>query len=123
LAKPGSFVFGAMYPGSGRAAERDRRGRIGMEHPKSLDRNRISHHRADEPVPPVFAVAESVAVLDSRFPSGDVTGPFADLIIRPDVLAENLASPTIVVAGDPEDGKSRIAQLGERGEGAKAPPR
>src|SRR5438874_13473607 len=94
-----------------------------MKHSESLDRNRIPHHRFNEPIPSVFPFAQSVAVLDSRSPSGDVAGPLSDLIIRADVFAENLAAPAVVIAGDPEDGKPRIVKLRERGKGAKASPR
>src|SRR5215210_3260961 len=44
-------------------------------------------------------------------PAGDVTSPGTDVIIDADILAKNLASPAVVVSGQPENLHSTVAQV------------
>src|SRR4051812_35835604 len=91
-----------------------------MEQAERFDCELISHDRSNHPVAAVFLVPQSVAVLDPGIPPGDCAFPRPDDIGDTNILSEDLASPTIVIAGDPEYFNAGVSQLCEGGERAEA---
>ena len=93
---------------------------VGMNEAKGFYRQPIAHDGPNHTVATVFAIAQPVAVLDSHLPSGDRSFPRPDDVVHPDVFAEDLSSPAIVISRDPQDLDSGVSELGERGESAEA---
>ena len=62
-------------------------------------------------------------VLDSHLPSGNRSFPRPHDVVDSHIVAQDLTAPAIVVAGDPQDLHSRVFQVGQRGERAKAASR
>ena len=87
---------------------------------KCLDCERMPHDRPYHPVTAIFAVPQSIAVLDARIPAGNRALPRRDNVRYADVLAKDLAAPAVVVSRDPQNLHSRIAELGQRRKRAKA---
>ena len=61
--------------------------------------------------------------MNVRAPSGERSFPRAYVVVDADVLAQHLAAPAVVVARDPQHLDAAVAQIRERGDGAKATPR
>ena len=55
-------------------------------------------------------------MLDERVPSTRDAAPGPDVIVQTQVLAEHLAAPTVVIAGDPQHRNARLADAGELAE-------
>src|SRR5687768_18565725 len=64
----------------------------------------MPNHRPQPAILPVLDLAQAVAVLDTRPPSGEVSCPLADLVVDADVPAQHLAAPTVVITRNPQHG-------------------
>src|SRR5687768_53046 len=90
-----------------------------MQPPESADRRRVTQHTPPSAVAPVFDLAQPVAMLDVRAPSGERTGPRAEAILDADLAPEYLAAPAVVIPGDHHDSNAGFAQVGQCCEDAK----
>ena len=90
-----------------------------MQETERLDRERMSHDRANHPVAAILAVTQPIAVLDAHVPAGYRAFPRSDEIVDADILPQHLTTPTIVIARDPEDIHARFLDFGECGERAE----
>ena len=91
-----------------------------MQRSESPDRKPVAHDRAHHPVSAVFLLAQTVAVFYPGVPPGEISAPRSDVILDSDVVSKDLITPAIVISGNPENRKVRVAQIRERGECAKA---
>ena len=71
----------------------------------------------------ILLVPQSVAMLDARLPAGDASLPGTHVVREPEVLAQDLTSPAVVIPRDPEHVHSGVAQVGQRDRGADSAPR
>jgi hypothetical protein len=74
----------------------------------------MTKHRAKAPIPAVLDVPQAIPVLDQRVPTGDLAAPGPDVVIHADVAAKHIATPAIVIAGDPKHRDSRLDEIRER---------
>ena len=51
-------------------------------------------------IPPILDRTQPVAVLDVRLPTGEVAEPRPELVVDAGVMAQNVAAPAVVIAGD-----------------------
>ncbi len=58
-------------------------------------------------------------MLDVRAPAGDVLDERTEPVVDAHVLAEHVAPPTVMVAGDHQDLYARVDHVAERGHGPK----
>src|SRR5579863_4210534 len=120
LAESGTTVAGPHVRAAGLRAPRGEPARhIRREPPKRADGERVAKHRPQRAVAPVLGRAQAIAVLDSRAPSGDLAVPGADVVRDADVIPEYRTAPAVVVAGDPEDLRTGLAQRREGRQHAK----
>jgi hypothetical protein len=94
-----------------------------MEKSKGTNRPRVSDDSTQHTVAPILSGSQSVAVLDACAPPSDFPFPLANVIVDADVLAQYVAAPTIVVAGNHQHVCARFLEVGECGENAEARPR
>src|SRR5687768_18503138 len=66
LAQAASFISRAIGAARAGASVGQPARPIRMERPKRANRSAIAHHRANEPIAPIFLFTQAVAVLDSR---------------------------------------------------------
>src|SRR5688500_8519813 len=109
-----------MLPARVSAALRQARRPIGMQRTERADRPRMSHHGPAPPVRALLLAAQPGAVLDAPPPARELAGPRSNMVVHADVLAKNLATPAVMIACEPEDLHSTVAQLRERCESAEA---
>lgn len=114
------LVSRAVRPARVRAVHRERGREIRMQPAKECDRDTVAQHRPNEAIPSIFARSQAIAVLDSRWPSGECAFPRADSIIDADVVTQNVATPAIVITGDHQDRRTRLVQIRERGKNPEA---
>lgn len=91
-----------------------------MQSSESSDRKAVAHDRPHHPVSAVFLLAQTVAVFYPGVPPGEISAPRSDVILDSDVVSKDLVTPAIVISGNPENRKPRVAQIRESGERAKA---
>src|SRR5215467_5340842 len=123
IAEPPSAIAGSVRPACVRAAGGERSGEIRVQPSKRANGEAVAQHVTKRAIAPVFARPEPVPMFDASMPAGDVARPWAEPIVHADVVSENLATPTIVIASDHEDGNAGLGQISERRERAKAAPR
>ena len=119
--KTSAFIARAVAPARIRAAMREAACPIRMQHSEGADCERMPHDGTNQAVAAIFAISQPVAVLYADLPPGDNPFPCADYIVDADIFTKDLASPTIMVASDPQNVDSCILEVGERGERTKAP--
>ncbi len=90
-----------------------------MQPAKRSNRETVAQHVAEQAISLVFARPEPVAMLDARAPAGDVANPWAEPVVDANVLAQHVAAPTVMVAGDHRDGNAGVDDVRERGERSK----
>ena len=91
-----------------------------MQRPEGFYGETIPHDGTDHSISAIFFLSQPIAMVNPGIPSGDVAAPRSDVILDTDILAKNVVSPAIVVAGDEKDWQSRLAQFGKRCKSAKA---
>ena len=79
--------------------------------------------RTQTPVRGILALAQAIPVLKHRVPVGEKPAPRPHVVLHPDVVAQDLTAPAVVVARNPEDRDSLIDQAGELAQHADARPR
>src|SRR5690349_17231034 len=90
---------------------------------KGPDRRGMAHHGAKATILSILDVTQPIAVLDDGLPTREVAHPRADVIVHPNVAAEHVTTPAVVVARHPENGDVSIDHVRERGENSKRRPR
>lgn len=104
------------------ASLRERARPVGMKGAECGDRETVSHDGSDCPVPAIFLVPQTVAVIDASVPSGQTAAPRPDVILDSDIRPQNLTAPAIVITGYIENGHAAFAEIRQRGQGAEAAP-
>src|SRR4051812_16172882 len=94
-----------------------------MQPAKGANRERVPQDDAERAISPIPRGAQSVAVLDVRLPAGDVGHPRTELVVDADIVAEHVATPTVMIAGDHRNGNTCIDDVREGRNGAKPLPR
>src|SRR5690606_3326076 len=84
------------------------------------DSQRIPQHGAEAPVACVLGAAQSVSMGDPCLPAGGLPAPFAKLVLDRQLGAEHFASPTVMVAGQPEYRQPPLAQTRQQCQDAEA---
>jgi hypothetical protein len=119
-AKTSAFIARAVLATCVGAAVGEPACPVRMKRPKCAYRQPVPHHRAYRSISSVLAVAKPIAVLHASAPSGNVARPGSETILDADVLLEYLASPAVMVAGNPEYFDPRVPEIGKSGERTKA---
>ena len=119
-AKSAALVARPVRSARVRASHRKRARPVRMQRTKRADRESVSHDRPHHPVSSIFLLAKPVAVLDARVPSGEIPGPGADVILDADIVPQDLVPPAVMISGDPENRKARVAEIGECSKRAEA---
>ncbi len=112
----GTAILGSCGAARVRAADREGRREVGVQPSKGRDREAVPQDAAERVIAPVLVVAKSVAVLDQRPPSRKRPAPRSDVILDADIASQDLAAPTIMVAGNPQDVDPTLPQIRQRGE-------
>lgn len=87
-----------------------------MQPAEGANRQRVSEHVTQQPIPPVLVGTKPVAVLDTGAPTGQIAKPRAELVVDSGVAAQNVASPTVVIPGNHDDGYASVRRVGKGGE-------
>jgi hypothetical protein len=82
-----------------------------MERAECLDRQPVSHYRANRPITAIFFFPQAVTVLDSGMPSREISFPRANVIVDAEVVSQDISAPAVVIALYPQDWESCIAQI------------
>jgi acyl-CoA thioester hydrolase len=123
FAQPAPLVARHIRAARVRARRRERRGEVRVQPAKGADGESVAQHAPQHAVTLVFDWSKSVAVLDMRAPSGGAIDDRTESVVDPDVVAQHLATPAVMVAGDHRYGNARVDDVGERRERAEAPTR
>jgi len=86
-----------------------------VQRAKEPDGERRAHDGTDHAISTIFHIAEPVAVLEPHHPRPNGTLPVTHVVRRPHIVAQYLAAPAVVVAGDPEDLHTGVACVSQRG--------
>ena len=90
-----------MCPARLRAAGGEPAADVRMQQAHRFHRSGMPEDDLQAPVPSVLDRPQSIAMLDARAPAGDFPRPLADEVLDAGILADDLASPAVMVAGDP----------------------
>ena len=91
-----------------------------MQPSKRSNRQPIAQQTAEHSIALVFAGPQPIAMFDAHAPTGDVADPRPKTIVDAGVVAQDLAAPAIVIAGDHQHGHAGVVQIRERGQRTKA---
>ena len=87
-----------------------------MDLSKRADRPPMPQDPAQQSVAPVLLVAQSVAVIEARPPTGHLAGPGADVVRHSHVPGQYVAAPAVMIARDPEDRNPGVREARQRGQ-------
>src|SRR5688572_8519774 len=80
-----------------RAAHREPRGPVGMQHAERTDRETIAQHGPQRPISAVLLEAQAVPMFHPSAPATQRAGPRPELEVDTGI-AEHVAAPAIVIA-------------------------
>ena len=119
-AEPASLILGAVGSARVGATLREFARPVGMEHAERFDRETIAHDRPNHSIASILPLAQTIAVLDSDMPFGNRALPRTDDVADPDIVAQYLSAPAVMVARDPKNLNSNIAELRKGCQSSKA---
>src|SRR5579859_582431 len=119
ISEPAPLIARRVRSAGVRASGGEPRCDIGVQPPKGSNRQSIPQYSAKHPVTPVCFWPQTVSVLYAGVPSRHVAFPRTQGVVNADVLPQDLATPAIVVAGDPKHGYSSLGEISQPGEHAK----
>ncbi len=119
-AEPASLILGAVGSARVGATLREFARPVGMEHAERFDRETIAHDGPNHSIASILPLAQTIAVLDSDLPFGNRAFPRTDDVADPHVVAQYLAAPAVMVACDPKNLNSDIAELRKGCQSSKA---
>jgi hypothetical protein len=94
-----------------------------MKPAKGGDRQRMAQDMAKQSIATILAWPQTVAMLDSTPPTGKRSLPGTHVVVDADILAQDRATPAIVISRDHQNRSSRFPQFGERRQDSEAPSR
>lgn len=119
LAQPAPAVFRDIRSTRVRTVRRQRRGQVRMQPAKRPNGKPVPKHVSNRAILAILEGSQAIAVFEMHTPSGDVIGQRTELVIDAHVLAQNVAAPTVVVAGDHLHGDAGVDDIGKRSQRAK----
>ena len=93
---------------------------VGVDHSERFDGDRIAEDWADHPVPAILPFTQTVSVFYARIPAGDTPRPRPDDVRHPNIVSQDIAAPTVMISGYPENLDAGVLEVGEGRERAKA---
>src|SRR5690606_32257068 len=83
----------------------------------------VPDHTLQYSIPPVGYRSQSVTVLDARIPTADHSRPGAVAEIHTHIIAQEIRSPAIVIARDPQHGDALLPNTRQLGQNPVAATR
>jgi hypothetical protein len=105
-AQASAFIARPICPARAGASVSKRARPVRVQRPEGFYGKTIPHDGTDQSISAIFFLSQPIAMVNPGIPSGDVAAPRSDVILDTDILAKNIVSPAIVVAGDKKDWQS-----------------
>ena len=121
-AQAAPFVARRIAAARLRAAQREARREIRMQHAVRANRQRVAQHPTEHAVAAIFHGPQPVTMLDPRAPSAQDVRQRTELKVQTR-FAQHVAAPAVVIASDHRHRHTGIAQIHQRGEDAHAAAR